>query len=107
MQKNTEFVLIAVGYFDSVDEAKNALFEPYIEEFVEETGSFKAQDYENICPVSGISLSDLEIAEIDDDLFEISLRSSPKILNQHKAERLAENLRRQLIFEEINVEPLD
>ena len=107
MQKNTEFVLIAVGYFDSVDEAKNALFEPFIEDFVEETGSFKASDYDHISPVSGVCLSDLEIAEVDDDLFEISLRSSPKILNQRKAEQLAENLRRQLIFDEITIKPLE
>ncbi len=103
----SEFVLIAEGHYKSADEAFNALCEPFIEDFVEETGSFRTHNYDDISPVSGVSLNDLEIAVLDDGVFEISLRSSPKILNRRKAEQLAENLERQLIFDSIKVEPLE
>ena len=107
MQINNEYCLIAEGDYESVDEAKRALAEPFLEEFIEKTGKFRYDDYDLIQVVGGITLSDLEIAEIDDYLFEISLRSSPKILKRHKAEELAEILRRELVFDEINVEPLE
>ena len=107
MQVNSEFCLIAEGDYESVDEAKRALAAPFLEEFVEKTGKFRYDDYDLIQVVGGINLGDLEIAEIDDFLFEVSLRSSPKILKRHKAEELAEILRRELVFDEINVEPLE
>lgn len=107
MQKNTEFVLIAKGFYKSADEAFNALCEPFIEDFVEETGSFRTHNYEDISPVGGVSLNDLEIVVLDDGVFEISLRSSQKVLNRQKAEKLAENLERQLIFDSINIKPLE
>ncbi len=107
MRKKTEFILIAEGFYKSADEAFNALCEPFIEDFVEETGSFRTHNYEDISLVSGVSLSDLEIVEIEDGVFEISLRSSQKVLNRQKAENLAENLERQLIFNSIKIEPLE
>lgn len=107
MQKKTEFVLIAEGFYKSAVEAFNALCEPFIEEFVEETGSFRTHNYDDIMPVGGVSLSDLEIVEIEEGVFEISLRSSQKILNRQKAEKLAENLERQLIFDSIKIKPLE
>lgn len=106
--KNTgEYVLIAEGIYETVDEAKRALAEPFLEDFVEQTGKFRSSDYELIQVVSGVNLGDLEIARLGEYLFEISLRSSPKILKSHKAEQLAEVLRQQLIFDEIRVEPLE
>ncbi len=107
MNNSKEFVLIAEGYYESADEAFNALCEPFIEDFVEETGTFRTHNYEDISPVSGVSLSDLDIAVLDDGVFEISLRSSQKVLNKQKAEELAENLERQLIFDSISVKPLE
>ena len=107
MQKNSEYCLIAEGDYETVDEAKRALAAPFLEEFVEKTGKFRFEDYDLIQVVGGISLSDLEIAEIDDFLFEISLRSSPKMLKFHKAQQLAETLERELVFDEIKVEPLE
>lgn len=107
MEKASEYILIAEGDYETVDEAKRALAEPFLEEYVERTGKFRQDDYDLIQVGGGISLGDLEIAEIDDFLFEISLRSSPKILKRHKAEQLAEILRRQLVFDEVRVEPLE
>lgn len=107
MEKASEYILIAEGDYETVDEAKRALAAPFLEEFIETTGKFRFDDYDLIQVVGGISLGDLEIAEIDDFLFEISLRSSPKMLKLHKAEQLAEILRQQLVFDEIRVEPLE
>lgn len=106
MQTSNEYCLIAEGNYENVDEAKHALAAPFLEDFIEQAGKFRQDDYDLIRVVGGISLGDLEIAEIDDFTFEISLRSSPKILKRHKAEQLAEILRRQLVFDEVRVEPL-
>jgi hypothetical protein len=107
MEKASEYILIAEGNYENVDEAKRALAAPFLEEYIERTGKFKIDDYDLIQVTGGISLGDLEIAAIDDFMFEISLRSSPKMLKLHKAEQIAEVLRNQLIFDEIRVEPLD
>ncbi len=106
MEKAAEFCLIVEGNYFTVEEAKHALHDPFIEEFVEETGRFRIQNFDDIQAVSGIPLGDLEIAEVDEGIFEISCRTSPLILNRRKAELLAETLRRQAMFEEINIEPL-
>jgi hypothetical protein len=107
MEKYNEYCLIVEGNYENVDEAKHALSAPFLEDFIEKTGKFRLDDYDLIQVVGGISLGDLEIAEIDDFLFEISMRSSPKILKRHRAEQLAEILRRQLVFDEVRIEPLD
>ena len=107
MEKATEFCLIVEGNYFSIEEAKHALQDPFIEEFVEQTGRFRIQNFEDIQAVSGIPLGDLDIAEVDEGVFEISCRTSPQILNRRKADLLAETLRRQAMFDEINVEPLE
>lgn len=106
MEKPTEFCLIVEGNYFNVEEAKHALCDPFIEDFVENTGRFRLHNFDEIQAASGISLGDLEIAMIDDGVFEISTRSSPQILNRRKAEQLAETLRRQALFDKISVEPL-
>ena len=107
MEKPTEFCLIVEGNYFNVEEAKHALCDPFIEDYVENTGKFRLHNFDVIQAVSGISLGDLEIAEVDECVFEISTRSSPQILNRRKAEQLAEILRRQAMFDEINIEPLE
>ncbi len=106
MEKITEFCLIVEGNYFTVEEAKHALQDPFIEDFVEQTGKFRIQNFEDIQVVTGIPLGELEIAMIEDEIFEISCRTSPLILNRRKAELLAEILRRQAMFDEISIEPL-
>ncbi|MDQ6787937.1 MAG: hypothetical protein M3033_14115 [Acidobacteriota bacterium] len=101
-----DFCLIVEGNYQTIEEAKHALIDPFIEDFVEQTGKFRIQNFEDIRVTSGISLSDLEIAALDEGVFEISCRASGHILNRSRAERLAETLRRQAMFDEINIEPL-
>lgn len=104
--KANEFCLIVEGSYFTVEEAKHALHDPFIEDFVEQTGRFRIQNFEDIQAVSGIPLGELEIAMLEDEVFEISCRTSPLILNRRKAELLAETLRRQAMFDEISIEPL-
>lgn len=104
--KSNEFCLIVEGNYFTVEEAKHALCDPFIEEFVEETGKFRIHNFDDIQATSGISLGDLEISEIEEGVFEISCRTSPQILNKRKAEMLAEIIRRQAMFDEVTVEPL-
>lgn len=107
MEKSNEFCLIVEGNYFTVEEAKHALHDPFIEEFVEQTGRFRIQNFDDIQAVSGIPLGDLEIAEVGECVFEISCRTSPQTLNRRKADLLAETLRRQAMFDEVNVEPLE
>lgn len=107
MEKATEFCLVVEGNYFTVEEAKHALCDPFIEDFVEQTGRFRIQNFDDIQAVSGIPLGDLEIEMLDDGVFEISCRASPLILNRRKAELLSETLRRQAMFDEINIEPLE
>jgi len=106
MEKSTEFCIVVEGNYFTAEEAKHALCDPFIEDYVENTGKFRIHNFDEIQAVSGISLGDLEIAELDEGVFEISTRSSPQILNQRKAEQLAETLRRQAMFDEVTIEPL-
>lgn len=105
--KSGEFCLIVEGNYFTVEEAKHALCDPFIEEYVEENGKFRIHNFNDIQATSGISLGDLEIAELDEGVFEISCRTSPQILNKRKAELLAETIRRQAMFDEVNIEPLE
>ena len=105
-QKATEFCLIVEGDYENIEEAKHALHDPFVEDFVEANGKFRIHNFDDIRVASGLILSDLEIAELGDGAFEISCRSSAQILNRNRAEKLAETLRRQAMFDEIKIEPI-
>jgi hypothetical protein len=104
--KGTEFCLIVEGFYETIEEAKHALIDPFIEDYVEKTGKFKLHNSAEIFVASGIALDDLSIAEIEENVFEISCKDSPQILTRRRAEQLAENLRRQAMFDEISIEPI-
>lgn len=106
IQNAKEFCLIVEGDYQNVEEAKHALSDPFVEDFVEKNGKFRVHNFDDIRVAGGLILSDLEIAEIDEGVFEISCRTSAQILNRSRAEKLAETLRRQAMFDEISIEPL-
>jgi hypothetical protein len=103
MSKSAEYRLVVTGEYENTEEAKNALQVPFIEDFVEEKGRFRTHDLENIRVASGISLGDLEIAQIADETFEISCRSSALILNRRRIDELAETLRVYDIFDTLEI----
>ena len=93
MNKNKEFRLIVTGNFADINEAKHALQDPFIEDFVEETGKFSFNNFEDIRVTNRISLSDLEIAELEEGVYEITCPNAQVILNHPKAEKLAETFK--------------
>lgn len=105
--RSNEFCIIVEGYYESAEEAKHALVDPFVEEYVEENGKFRIHNYDEISVASGVSLGDLSLEMIDDGVFEISTKDSPQMLTRRRAEQIAESLRRQAMFDEVDIEPLE
>lgn len=105
--RSNEFCIIVEGYYDSAEEAKHALVDPFVEEYVEENGKFRIHNYDEISVASGVALGDLSIQMLDDGVFEISTKDSPQIMTRRRAEQIAEALRRQAMFDEIDIEPIE
>jgi hypothetical protein len=98
-------VVVEGNYFDE-GEAENALREPFIEEWVEQTGKFRIHNFDDIEVVSGISLGDLVVSMVEDEVFKISCNNSGRNLTEDKAKKLATSIERQAMFDEVRVEPL-
>lgn len=105
-QNRREFCLIVEGSYFTEDEAKHALCDPFIEEWVEQTGSFRIHNFDEIQVASGLTLGDLALRMIEEEVFEISSVSNGHPMDEHRAKLLAEALRRQDMFDEIEVQPL-
>lgn len=106
MEKKAEYCLIVEGNYFDESEAEHALRDPFIEEFVEQTGNFRLHNFDDIEVACGISLGELMISMIDDETFEISCQNINRPLTEHKAKLLAEALRRQDMFDEVRVEQM-
>jgi hypothetical protein len=104
-QTPREYCLIVEGNYFDVSEAEHALRDPFIEEWVEETGNFRIHNFDHIEVACGIALGWLEVKMIEDEIFEITCNRSDKPLTEQKARLIAEALRRQDMFDEISVEP--
>lgn len=101
------YCLIVEGSYLTQSEAEHALRDPFIEDWVEETGRFRTHNLGEIEVAQGVALGSLDIVMLDDELFEISSNNPERPLTEHKAKCVAEALRRQDMFEEIRVEELD
>ncbi len=55
----------------------------------------------------GVTLGSLEVLMLDDRMFEIASVDPDHPLTEHKAKGVAEALRRQDMFDEVKVEPLE
>lgn len=107
MKNSNEFKIILKGSYENIMEAKHALQDPFVEDFVEETGHFRLQDFENIRAANGISLGDLEIAQIDVETFEVSCTKTSPIFNKRRAEELASVLDEYGMFEEVGIKEFE
>jgi hypothetical protein len=103
-QTPREYCLIVEGNYFDESEAEHALRDPFIEEWVEQTGSFRIHNFDDIEVAAGIALGWLEVKMVDDEIFEITCNRPDKPLTEHKAKLIAEALRRQDMFDEIAVE---
>ncbi len=102
-----EYCLIVEGSYLSEAEAEHALRDPFIEDWVEQTGRFRLHNLSDIEVAPGVSLGSLGVVMVDDYLFEIASTDAKHPLTQHKAKGVAEELRRLDMFDEVRIKPRD
>jgi hypothetical protein len=102
-----EYCLIVEGAYFSESEAEHALRDPFIEDWVDQTGSFKINNMNEIQITPGVTLGSLGVVMLEDEIFEIASNDADHPLTEHKAKGVAEALRRQDMFDEVKVEPRD
>lgn len=100
-----EYCLIVEGAYLSETEAEHALRDPFIEDWVEQTGAFRIHNMNEILISPGVTLGSLGVVMIDDRLFEIASVDPEHPLSEQKAKGIAEALRRQDMFDEVRTEP--
>jgi hypothetical protein len=105
--KGREYCLIVEGAYLTEGEAEHALRDPFIEDWVEQNGRFKIHNMNDIQAAPGVTLGSLGVVMLDDRMFEIASADAEHPLTEHKAKGVAEALRRQDMFDEINVQPRD
>ena len=107
MKKNgaSEYCLIAEGSYLSESEAEHALRDPFVEEWVEETGRFRIHNLNEMEIAPGVILGRLGVVMLDECVFEIASADPEHPLTEHKARLAAEALRRHDMFDQITVEP--
>jgi hypothetical protein len=105
VDKGREYCLIVEGAYLSEAEAEHALRDPFIEDWVEQTGRFRIHNMGEIEVAPGVALGTLGVVMLDDGLFEIASTDPEHPLTQYKAGRVAQAIRLQDMFEEVRVEP--
>ncbi|MCA1592740.1 MAG: hypothetical protein LC754_08845 [Acidobacteria bacterium] len=103
--KANEYCLIVEGSYLTESEAEHALRDPFIEDWVEQTGHFRIHNLGEMEVVPGVTLAQLGVVMLDDEVFEIASVDPEHPLTEHKARGVADALRRQGMFDEISVEP--
>jgi hypothetical protein len=106
-KKPDEYCLIVEGSYLTESEAEHALRDPFIEDWVEQTGRFRIHNLGEMVVVPGVMLGTLGVSMLDDGVFEIASTDAEHPLTEHKARGVAEALRRYDMFEEVSVEPRD
>jgi hypothetical protein len=104
-QNSGEYCLIVEGAYLTVSEAEHALRDPFIEDWVEQTGRFRVHNLNEMVIVPGVMLGQLGVEMIDDGVFRVASLDPEHPLTERKAQGVAEALRQQDMFEEISVEP--
>ena len=105
--KGREYCLIVEGAYLTETEAEHALRDPFIEDWVEQTGHFRIHNMGDIAVTQGVALGSLGVRMLDDRLFEIASLDPEHPLTEHKAKGVAEALRRYDMFDDVQVEPCE
>ena len=100
-----EYCLMMEGPYLSVSEAEHALRDPFIEDWVEETGRFRIHNLNEMMIVPGVPLGQLGLEMLDERVFQLYSLDPRHPLTERKAEGVADALKRQDMFDEIRVEP--
>ncbi|HEV7889392.1 MAG TPA: hypothetical protein VGP08_02075 [Pyrinomonadaceae bacterium] len=103
-RSQVEYCLIVEGPYLTTSEAEHALRDPFIEDWVEETGRFRVHNLHEMLIVPGVTLGQLGVELLDERVFEIKSIDPEHPLTEHKARGVAEALKRQDMFDEISVE---
>jgi hypothetical protein len=103
--KGREYCLIVEGAYLTESDAEHALRDPFIEDWVEQTGRFRLHNMGDIEVAPGVALGSLGVVLLDERVFEIASLDPEHPLTEHKAKGVAEALRRQDMFDEVTVEP--
>ena len=106
-QEKREYRLIVEGSYFDESEAEHALRDPFIEGWVEETGRYRIHNLKDIEVAQGVSLGSLGIFMLEEEVFEIVSVDPDRPLTEYKARMVREALRRQDMFDEITVEPIE
>ncbi len=102
--KGLEYCLIVEGGYLTESEAEHALRDPFIEDWVEQTGRFRLHNLGDIDVAPGVALGSLGVVMLDEEVFEIASTDPEHPLTEHKAKGVAEALQRYDMFDEISVE---
>jgi len=105
MKKGREYCLIVEGAYLTESEAEHALRDPFIEDWVEQTGRFRIHNLGDIEVAPGVALGILGVRQLDERLFEVASADPERPLTEQRARGVADALRRQDMFDEIRVEP--
>src|SRR5918911_3283519 len=103
--RSSEYCLLLEGSYLNVSEAEHALRDPFIEDWVEQTGRFRIHNLNEMMIVPGVPLGQLGIEMVDERLFRLYSLDPRHPLTERKAEGVAEALRRQDMFDEMTIEP--
>jgi hypothetical protein len=104
-KKTIEYCVIVEGSYLTEADAEHALRDPFIEDWVEQTGRFRIHNLGEMEVVPGVVLGSLGVTMLDEGVFEVASTDIEHPLTEHKAKGVAEALRRQAMFDEITVEP--
>jgi hypothetical protein len=106
MDKNKvrEYCVIVEGAYLSESEAIHALRDPFIEDWVEETGRFRIHNLDEMIVVPGVTLGSLGVVMLDDRVFEIASVDPEHPLTEHKAKGVSAALQRYDMFDDVSVE---
>ncbi len=102
-----EYRLIVEGNYFNADEAEKALREPFIEEWVEQTGKVRIHNFDDIEVAGGFSLGALGVKMIEEEIFEVCSAIPNRPMTEEKAKKIAEAIRHHDMFDEVSIEPLE
>ena len=105
-RKQNAFCLIVTGSYANDNEALYALRDPFIEDWVEQTGRFRIHQLDSLMVAPGVPLGQLVIEQSGENEFVIASSDPHYPLTAHKAAAVAEALRYQAMFDDIQIEPL-
>lgn len=109
MKRHAEkgFGILATGSYANENVALHALRDPFIEDFVEQTGRFRIHQLDSLMIAPGVALGHVQIFQQDDGEFLIAANDAKHPLTAKKAAKLVEALRYQDMFDSLEIVPLD